>query len=209
MAAAKPEWAMVARSKQNAWQQLAAATRGVVTPGNIISLVGVILVLLGLVCIWQGQLWAGLALVAFGRICDLLDGGIAHKTGTKSPLGEATDATCDKIGAFATLVVFAAAGMLAWPAALLIGLQNLTNSLVALVAKRRRYGLHPLVAGKVATAGEWVALLGFALAAALGAAHTSTLGITSYALLSAALMLGAYATVGYVRLFLAARRGSR
>lgn len=203
-----PEWAAVPPRKRNSWQRLAASTKGMLTPGNITSAAGVSLVIAGLSAMWQEHLWTGLALIALGRLGDLLDGAIAHKTGTKSPLGEAVDATCDKIGAFATLVVFAGAGLLWWPAALLIGLQNLINALIALIAKRRKYGLHPLVTGKIATAGEWIALLGFALTAALSLEHTSELGIASYTILGVSLTLGGYATLGYARLFWTARQRS-
>jgi phosphatidylglycerophosphate synthase len=205
LSATKPDWADVPLPKRNSWQHIAALTKGVVTPGNILSVVGVGLVLAGLWEMWDGQYWNGLVLIAIGRICDLIDGAIAHATGTKSPLGEATDASCDKIGALATLMVFGAAGWLWWLVALLIGLQNLVNSLIGLIGRERKYRLHPLPAGKISTAGEWVGLLGFAFVAALGLDHLSALGIAFYAILIASLALGLYATAGYFKSFLSQR----
>lgn len=201
LSTAKPEWEGVKPGKRNRWQRLAVRTHGFVTPGNMTSFIGVALVFVGLVAIWYEAYWLSFMLLAVGRICDIADGLVAHRTRTKSPLGEAVDATCDKIGALATLVVYTAASFLWWPAALLIGAQNLLNSLIGLIGHQRRYELHPLPAGKVSTVGEWIALLGLGLLAAMGGEQTSPLGLAWYSVLGASLVLGAYATFGYFRLF--------
>ncbi|HSX31627.1 MAG TPA: CDP-alcohol phosphatidyltransferase family protein [Candidatus Saccharimonadales bacterium] len=208
LATTAPEWAHVPSKKRTPWQRLATQTHGIVTPGNIVSVVGILLVFMGLAAIWFEHYWLSLILLAIGRLCDIADGAVAHKTATKSPLGEGMDATCDKIGALATLTVYAAVGFLWWPAALLIGLQNLINSLIGLIGRQRQYGLHPLPVGKVSTAGEWLALLGLGLIAALGWSQTSTLGYISYGLLYVSLAFGGYATLWYIRLFWATKRRS-
>ncbi|HSX29487.1 MAG TPA: CDP-alcohol phosphatidyltransferase family protein [Candidatus Saccharimonadales bacterium] len=209
LAAAAPEWASVPIKKRTVWQRMAARTHGVVTPGNIVSVLGVILVLAGLFAIWFDHYWLSLLLIAVGRLCDLADGVIAHNTHTKSPVGEGVDATCDKIGALATLVVYAAAGFIWWPAAALVGIRNIISGLIGLIGRHRRYGLHPLPIGKIATVGEWLALLTFGLLAALGWSHTSTLGLVSYAVLGVSVVLATYATVWYYRLFCAARNRNK
>lgn len=196
------DWHAIPLAKRSIWQRVAGQTRGIVTPGNIISMLGIALVLAGLGAMWQGQYMLGFVLLTIGRICDIADGTVAHATRTKSPLGEAVDATCDKISAFATLIVFAAASLLWWPAAVLIGVQNLLNSYIGLIGKQRRYRLHPLPTGKISTAGEWGALLLFGLLAALGQSHTGPYGIAAYSLLGASLLLGVHATAGYIRSFL-------
>lgn len=207
LSATSPDWQRVREGERTYWQRLAVRTKGVVTPGNITSFIGVTLVIIGAVAVAEGNHWQGLICIGIGRLCDILDGIIAHKTGTKSPLGEATDASFDKIGAIATLIVFGATNLLWWPVAVLIGLQNLTNSFIGLIGRQRKYRLHPLPVGKLSTAGEWVALLGFGLAAALGQGQTSGLSLGAYAILAASLALGLYATVGYAQSFWSQRHG--
>jgi phosphatidylglycerophosphate synthase len=206
--AAQPDWAHVPPDKQNLWQRIAGRTHGIVTPGNIASVVGAALVLIGLLDIAAGHFWRSLILIAVGRLLDILDGIIANRTGTKSSLGEAFDATCDKICAFATIYIFATQGVLWWPAALILGLQNSANTVIGLIAKKRKYDLHPLAVGKVSTAGEWTALLGLGLVAALELSQSSALGVVAYTTLALSLGLGMYATARYLQMFLRTRSRS-
>jgi len=196
-AATKPDWELVRPAGRNRWQQLAARTGGVVTPGNLASTLGICLVGAGLVYIGFERLWAGLALLAAGRLCDLLDGTAAERTGTKSPLGEAVDASLDKIAALAALVVFTAAGVLPWPFALAIGLQNLPTSALAVAAKSRKHIIHPVAAGKVGGAVEWVALLGFVLGHAPHASFAHDFIMGAYGLAVVSIILGIAAAAWY------------
>src|SRR5690349_11384075 len=98
-AGTKPDWDLVAASKRNSWQRLAKLSYGVMTPGNLLSFIGILLVGIGLAAINRQHIWKGLVLLAMGRLCDILDGSAAEYTGTKSPLGEAVDASLDKIAA--------------------------------------------------------------------------------------------------------------
>jgi phosphatidylglycerophosphate synthase len=192
-----PDWQLVAPAKRTQWQQLAAATHGVLTPGNLVSLLGVVLVFAGLVLVVSHDYLPGLTAVLLGRLCDMLDGIVADRTGTKSPFGEGVDASLDKLGALATLIVLAAEDIVPWPVALIVGAQNVANSVIALIAKLRHVHLHPLTEGKLGTAGQWIGLAGFMAIAGIGPRSDWMWLALSYGVLGASLVVGAYATVRY------------
>ena len=201
----KPDWELVAPNRRTMWQRIAAQTHGIVTPGNMFSTVGLVLVGMGLAYVRSGRLRFGLALMTFGRLCDLADGMAAERTGTKSLLGEAVDASFDKLAALATLVVFAASGVMPWWFALLIGLQNGTTALLTAIGKSMRLVVHPVAAGKFGGAVEWAALLVFVLSAATqGTAH-SVLAVAAYVLAFISIGLNAAATAWYARTIVAQR----
>ncbi len=196
-----PDWEDIQPQGRNNWQRLAAKTNGSLTPGNIISVVGLALVCLGAADMSLRHLWRGISIVVVGRLADIADGLVANRTGTKSTLGEAVDATCDKIGAFTVLVVFAVKGFAWWPAPLAIGVYNVINSSIGLLAKRRRIAIHPRRSGKLSAAGQWLALFGLAASTALHQSHWSGLSIASLAVLVIALGLGCYATALYIKTY--------
>jgi len=138
--------------------------------------------------------------VVAGRILDVADGLAAEHTGTKSPLGGAIDATFDKLGALAVLIVVGVIGMVPWAVVLLIALPNMVNSLLAYYAWRRRTPLQPVRAGKLSTALEWLSLSAFMFATAYSHAW---LGL-AYGALVPALVLGLVATYLYWRTLFAA-----
>ena len=195
----KPDWELVAPASRNPWQRLAASTNGVVTPGNVLSVIGVGLVGVGLTYVHGGQLWRGLWFLAVGRLCDLADGIAAERTGTKSPLGEAVDASLDKLAAFAALVVFALAGVMPWGFALLIGLQNGATAVLSAIAKSTKRVIHPVSAGKIGGAIEWGALLCFVLGKAVHGTPADMLTVAAYSLAFIAIGLNTLATSWYVR----------
>lgn len=92
------DWANVPPEERNPWQQRAAATYGIVTPGNQETVEGFLASSLGLELLTRDSRWAraaGVALLAVGRNKDLKDGRIADKTGTKSNIGAGFDAVAD------------------------------------------------------------------------------------------------------------------
>ena len=62
-----PDWATVKAADRNVFQKVAAATGGVASPANIITIIGLGMVIYGLVAILQQQFWAGLVLLVSGR----------------------------------------------------------------------------------------------------------------------------------------------
>lgn len=161
----RADWDTVLPARRSFLQHMAARTGGTITPGNIITLLGAGFVMLGLYDIGQGKVLRGVIEITIGRIADVLDGVVAESTKTKSPLGEALDATFDKIVLFSVLIVFIAKGILpATPALLIVLLQALTAG-ISLVGKKRGRDLHPSSTGKWATAALWIGLILYAITA--------------------------------------------
>lgn len=208
-----PDWKTVPPARHNGWQRLAIQTYGMLTPGNVISLIGLTFVMIGLWQIASAQLGQGAILVAIGRIADLVDGVVADHTGTKSPMGEILDASFDKLGAFVALYIFTIHHIVPVWLAVLFVLQLLITVLIALWARGRRVVLHPSKIGKFTTAASWLALLAFISGRYLTAAaqHASARIVLSsaYGLATIALALGIVGIHGYVVTFLGNLRNNQ
>lgn len=161
------DWFEIPHEQQNYWQRHAKRSNGWLTPGNAVSLCGFILVLGGLASLLYEQSWLGFALVVLGRCADLLDGAVADKTGTKSPLGEAVDATFDKFELLFALIVFFVAGVIPLGAILAVAGVNLAIAVTSVRARFLKIQLQPSRTGKVATAIQWFAISLYLLAGAL------------------------------------------
>lgn len=192
---AKPEWETTAPAQRTAIQNLAASTHGIVTPPNIITVVGLGLVVYGLIEIMQQHLWLGILWVIIGRLLDIADGMAAQATHTKSPLGEIFDATADKAGTFLTIIVFVLAGITPWWAALALALPQLIIAVVILYKKRAGQGVHPTRQGKLSMAALWLAAAGMFLTRALNAPFA--LVIATAIVTTASIALGFYALWQY------------
>lgn len=196
-----PEWADVPADRQNIWQRIAAATAGTMTPGNIISLIGLASVPYGLwLILGHGQYLAGAIVLAIGRLCDLLDGWAADRTGTKSPLGEIIDASFDKLSLAATLISLAAGGIVPlWSVGILL-LPHVIVGILAGLTFFKGGRLHPSREGKISMALVWFYLLAVVMRKAFEQSPMleSAVGIVAYVLLVASVGLGLYATRGYV-----------
>lgn len=191
---AKPEWATVAAADRTGVQKLAARTFGIVTPPNIITVIGLGVVVYGLVEITRGHIWTGLVLVIAGRLLDIVDGVVAEKTHTKSPLGELFDATADKLGTLLTIIVLVLAGIVPWLAATALIMPQLLISLVVLYKKRAGIKIHPTRQGKISMATIWVSIGGLLLAQPL---HSQPVVIGAYVALAISVSLGLYALWQY------------
>lgn len=203
------EWEALAPAERNAWQRLAARTNGFVTPANAVSVAGIVLVLIGLDVVADGNFWHGIMLLAIGRFADLIDGAIAEATHTKGPKGEALDAGLDKVAAVAALLLLATHGQLPWPPAALIALESIVIAAITSVGLRRGVTVHPSAYGKLATFAAWGMLLGFPVAwfAARNAEHAVRIAALAFANVSlAAFTVLAVATVRSYARVVASRR---
>src|SRR5882762_3724081 len=90
-----PQWELVPREEQNLPQRIAAATGGLLTPANTASILGYKIFGEGLIDIRKGNTLKGVVKIGVGRSLDLIDGWLAEKYGTKSPLGEFVDPAID------------------------------------------------------------------------------------------------------------------
>jgi phosphatidylglycerophosphate synthase len=118
---------------------------------------------------------------------------IAERTGTKSPLGEAVDAVCDKLGVLAVLPTVAVQLIVPWWAFAVIVLRHAANSVIAAIGWRRKSAIRPVRSGKLSTLFEWTALAWFMLAKAYQNVPTWP----AYVFLVPALVIGFVATAAY------------
>jgi len=157
----KPDWADVPADKRNVWQRLAAASGGVATPSNAITVVGIAIVVYGLFALADKHYWLSLGAIVLGRIFDLADGIVANATGTKSPLGEIMDASADKLTVLGVVIAFWAAHLVPVWLLLVIVLPHFLISLLSVAAYFRQKPLHPSRFGKYNMAAIWVIAPGF------------------------------------------------
>ncbi|MDB5186368.1 MAG: hypothetical protein JWL85_891 [Candidatus Saccharibacteria bacterium] len=198
-ASKKPDWEKLKARNRNYWQRLAARTNGIVTPGNVISALGFVLVLVGLVDIFNDQIFRGVALIVIGRILDVVDGILADKTGTKSPLGEAVDASIDKIEIAAAIPVLVVKSVLMPWQAVLIALQHIGNAIFTGIAKLRKAEIHPSTSGKHFTAAQWVAIAFYGLAEVLPQGISQVSFLLGAIAFTVSVLLGAKALYGYAK----------
>lgn len=190
----RPDWAGTEVAHRNIWQKLAVTTRGIVTPGNLTTLVGLTLVLAGLAQIMQDNYWLAGILIVTGRLLDLVDGWLADKTGTKSPLGELVDAGADKLETFGAIVVMYVAHLAPWWLLTALLLPHLVITLLATIARLRQQELHPSRLGKVSMAMLWASLFGLIAIGLFPASEAHAYSVGS--LVFSAVSLVATITVG-------------
>ncbi len=197
----RPDWEQVPARSRNPWQQVAAATFGVLTPANVTSVLGATLVFIGLWRIYNDELFVGLVAITVGRVADIMDGMVAHATATKSALGEALDASIDKIVVILAIIVFIISGVVPLLAAVVIAVRNGANIVLTLLAKAQKRQIHPSRAGKLAGGLEWASLILFVGAALfaeqnLGFLENAT-DFLAYLALAMAIALGVVAIKDY------------
>jgi phosphatidylglycerophosphate synthase len=190
-----PDWANVKVADRNVFQNLAAATRGIMSPANVITVIGLGIVVYGLVAIMQQQFWTGLVFLAIGRLLDIVDGLVAEATHTKSPLGELFDAVADKIGTLLTIAVLLIAGVAHWWVIMALIVPQIAITLLILYKKSKGVGVHPTRQGKISMAAAWMGIVGLLLAKALD--NPAMLTAAVYAIIASSVILGLYALWQY------------
>lgn len=195
----KPDWESIPEAKQTLVQKIAAATRGIITPPNIITVIGLALVVYGLFLLLSKYYWTGLILVAVGRALDIVDGAVAQKTNTKSPLGEIFDAAADKFGTLFTLIALFAAQITFWWLLAVLLIPQIIITLISFYKKASGAKTHPTRQGKLSMAALWAALIGFIVAKALDLAAAHPFEMFVYALALVSTVLAVYAAIQYAR----------
>lgn len=201
----QPDWEKIAPEERNWWQRLAAKTNGVVTPANLATFTGNVLMGCGLVAISRGNRKLGLGLVGGARVADLADGLLAELTGTKSPLGEAFDAGSDKLQTVTASAVFTHMGILPRSSAALMLAEQAAITACGVAARSRNIALHPSRAGKLSMFAGWGAIVGYSARDIMRSADTAIPAPARHvlehlpdALTVMSLALGAKAIDGYV-----------
>lgn len=191
----KADWLIIPAQQRNRWQRVAFRSNGWITPANIVSLFGFIVVLVGLVHLLEERYAAALILVVIGRLADVLDGLVAERTGTKSLKGETIDVTLDKLAILGTFIVFIVGGLAPTFLLLLLGLQHLISASIGGYVRLRRNNMHPTRLSKVVMATQWTVLAAYILLHALGTQPDSFIwldGLFGITLLGGLWVNGAY-----------------
>ncbi|MDN5275842.1 MAG: CDP-diacylglycerol--glycerol-3-phosphate3-phosphatidyltransferase [Candidatus Saccharibacteria bacterium] len=195
----RPEWESISSDQWNYWQKVAASTHSIVTPANIISVIGLALVLYGLGLLFVQAYIPALILLVVGRLLDLVDGIVAHATGTKSPLGEIMDASIDKIGTLLTILCLAVLQIAPWWVLLALFLPHLIISAIVFAGRSRNVKLHPSRIGKLSMAVAWVVLTALLLIKAVGLEWPALLVVATYTLAISSSLMGLISASQYLR----------
>jgi phosphatidylglycerophosphate synthase len=196
----KPQWESTPEAERNVWQRIAQATKGMVTPANAISLLGLGLTASGLQDFKRGARQQAVAKIILGRACDIADGYVADKTKTKSPIGEAVDATVDKISMAHGLYVLRETDTLPVFTTASFFTQNVINTAATAVAKKRGVELHPSAEGKITTLMQWAAIGGYIISAVRSQSEgPSAIEGVSNLLSAGATVLGSVVNIQYIK----------
>lgn len=200
------EWAAVSPRDRNAWQKAAASTHGIVTIGNFFSLLGLLSVPYGLILVSGEDHIMAIVVLALGRLCDLLDGWLADKTATKSPLGEKIDASFDKVSTGAAVAGLVLLGIL--PGIIAAGLivPHAIIAVLALIAFAAKKPFHPSIIGKLSMAALWLTILVFMAIPALPSNVQSQGELIALGVFYMTTALGVAALLGYIMELYRSRR---
>ncbi len=195
----KPDWENIKPSEQSAFQRVARETHGVVTPANAVSLAGLALVVDGSRRLLSADYHAGIPEIGVGRVLDLVDGVVANKTGTKSPLRAGVDAVFDKVGMVVGLSAIAQQSLAPKPVIVAHLAQNAANAAITMSAKKNGVVLNPSQEGKWAMAAQGLGIGLHTIARGLlkGRAKYS-LEAAAYSVDGVAIYFGIVATKGYL-----------
>lgn len=204
-----PQWQSVPPAKRNPWQRTAARTNGIVTIGNLLSLIGLFLTMYGLqLIIAGGRPLRGVFVILLGRFCDVADGYLAAKTATMSPLGEKVDAVFDKISIGLVLLLLSLFGILPWWVTMVLVLPHMIVGVLSLILYARGKLLHPSRTGKLTMFTSWGVVAGYIYADTLPGDSAQALFVVTTLLVAAAAVLGTVATAGYIAEFRRKYRGA-
>ena len=200
----KPDWEYVSPGKRSVSQRIAARTRGVITPANIVSVIGLALVVWGVALLGHGSYILGVLLIIGGRLADIADGFIAERTRTKSRLGEIMDIVIDKLTAVIVLVYAIINFSIPVYVLTFVILQNVLSSLAGLYIHFKSLDLHTTRLGKTATGLTWAVMIVFIL---LEHYDNSVVAAGAYGAFGAYLTVGILSLQEYYSKIIAAKKG--
>lgn len=194
----KPDWEKISADRYNIYQKIAALTHGWITPGNIATMFGFGSVIAGLIAISFAHHWLGLWLLLEGRLFDIIDGWVADRTGTKSPLGETLDAGFDKLITVLTIVVLYTSHVAPpWALLLLVGPHVLIGIITAGYMLRGEH-LHPSQLGKLGMGAAWLCLIGLLFIKAADVSNSSFIVTFVYITIGVSFSISMRAAIEYL-----------
>lgn len=153
------DWHNTPIKDRNLFQLIGSVTGGVVTPGNAVSVGGLLLNNQGNKDISKGKTWLGIAKNTLSFIADKLDGAIAEKTKTKSRLGASLDVGADIYKHFNTVNTYSEYGLISDSTTTTFAASKITNMLFTSVAMKRGIKADVGYLGKVTTGAQAVTLV--------------------------------------------------
>lgn len=160
------DWENIPYEERSSIQRLASKTYGLLTPGNIITVLGFVLSLIGLFQLIENHYLLGLIILIIGRLLDIADGVLADLTKTKSSVGEMFDAIADKVETFLTLIVLIVAHIAPWWIIAGIIIPQALITFVITYKRQRGKKIHPTLQGKLSMALAWIGIGGLVLSKA-------------------------------------------
>ena len=184
-----------------------AERKGIWTPANVVTCVRIcfIPVFMALALAAQGSSSAGLAVAAFAvyaalSLTDKLDGHLARSRNEITDFGKFLDPIADKLLVFSALLLLLGRGEVSVWAVFVILVREFLVSGLRMVAASSGDVIAADALGKAKTAVTMVALCGYYLEfalSALGLAAASLVGLVSWALMVAAVVLTVVSGVQY------------
>lgn len=198
---AAADWLTVQPEDYNVWQRLAVKSRKLLTPGNLFTTAGLVLVVWGLYDAILSHWLVAIVLLIAGRLCDLIDGWVADKTRTKNVVGAAYDSTVDKLETALILITFVVAAIFPWWVGVALIMPHMIISVLGIEAIRNKWFFFPARTGKYGMAAAWVALPSFLAVHLLHGSWHVVFAVIAYLSSAVAFGLSSYAAVIYVRYF--------
>ena len=160
------EWHSVPVSEWNNYQKFADKHGEWATPANLISAIGAVSTVSGLVLIGNSNntsVITGVAAIGFGRAMDIMDGYVAAKTGTKSPTGEKVDAGVDTALMVGALAILMKNGTFPEAQGIATAAITATKMVFTGIAQMRNNETHVSRAGKLGVFGLWGGIGSYAI----------------------------------------------
>jgi phosphatidylglycerophosphate synthase len=171
------------------------AAKDVLAPANAITLIGFILVVVG---VFKMNTTAGLSMVAAGRFLDTLDGPIARRTHS-SRLGAVLDASSDKLTILAMMLACYYFHLAPLAFIIFIFAQNLVTSLIFLASELRHRQMTASKAGKRTMFLFVTALLLYSLSHLYSGTAAHAISWVAAVIATFSVLLAAKATYGYTQ----------
>jgi len=187
---------------------MAARTYGFITIGNIVTLIGFALVVIGVVLVVDARYLAGFLIIGAGRLCDLLDGWLADITKTKSYVGASFDVFADKFASLLALLALPSSSLMPWwPAIGIIIVQTVTGIASTLVV-RQKIPIFPVKSGKIGMAVIWAGILGYVVGAMFDGESGGVIRFLATCIAVVGVSFSGHAMLQYCRQYVATQRKS-
>lgn len=193
------DWDQIDAVNMNSWQRVASGSRGILTIGNGLTVIGFVAVAIGLYFIANEQFWTGLFYIGLGRMLDYFDGIAADMTKTKSRLGASFDEVADAVGLGLSMVVFLINNVMPVLLLILIALPKTLNAFSWCVSKLRKKRMDTTAQSKVATFIIWSGVLFYLLYRASDTPFSGLLVTLGWAFSAFGAVLSVPSSVAYVK----------